>query len=157
MTEAKKTIQEVDLTENDRTNFKHRYVGCIVLTYVSKFLLQEIVDPRPFFPAGSIVTFGGKIEVKETPVQALIRELHEELGAKIHIHEPIYLGAITEEATHHSELIYAYFWHDRLNTITGCYEDNAKYFNNVKMIFENPHVADDVRWMLNECQHRQLL
>jgi len=153
----KRTIQEINLTEATEDNFNKRFVGAIILTHGNKFLLQKIVDARPFFPAGSLTTFGGKIEKNEAPISALIRELNEELGAKVNSEEAIYLGAITEEATGHTELIHAYFWHDKLDTITGCYEDEAQCFNYVQDILRNSNVTDDVKWMLGKCSNENLI
>lgn len=150
MDKTAETIIEVDLTKTDTTTFKHQFVGCIIKTYDDKFLLQQIVDHRPFFPAGSLVTFGCRIENNESPIQALIRELNEELGAKVNTTDAIYLGSITEAATNHTELIYTYFWHNKANTITGCYEDKAKYFGNIEEIYANSKVTDDILWMLNK-------
>ena len=152
MNELIKSIQRVDVTKVDETTFERRYVGCIVLKQDGKILLQQLIYARPFFPVGSLTTFGGRIEDDETPMQALVRELHEELGAKVNEADVISLGAITEEATNHSELIYAYFWNDKDGTITGCYEDEAKCFDSVKAVLANPKVTDDVRWMLKECK-----
>lgn len=89
-------------------------------------------------------------------MQALIRELHEELGAQVKASDVISLGAITEEATKHSELIYVYFWQDKHGTITGCYEGKAKFFDNLKAILDQPNVMDSVRWLLDHCQNQQL-
>ena len=143
------TIREIDLDQVNLDDFAGRFVGCIVLTQDNKFLLQEIVDARPFFPAGSVTTFGGRIEVGETPLAALIRELNEELGAAVQADDVTYLGAVTESVTGHSELIYAYYWQDELDTLTGCYEDRACYFDCAQDVVSNPHVTDDVTWMLS--------
>lgn len=152
-----KTIREIELKKFEKSNDNHAYVGCIIMTHDNKILLQEIINPRPFFAAGSIVTFGGKIEFEETPNQALVRELKEELGAKVNIEDAIYLGAITEQATNYSELIYSYFWHDQSDSITGCYEDKAKFFDNIQEVLNNNNVTDDVRWMLNKYQKPQFI
>lgn len=41
---------------------------------------------------------GGKIDAEETPVQALARELNEELGITVSLNESDFLGSFTAEA-----------------------------------------------------------
>jgi 8-oxo-dGTP pyrophosphatase MutT (NUDIX family) len=151
------SIKEVDLKKVAELTFVLRFVGCIVMTHDGKFLLQRVVDARPFFPMGSIITFGGRIESRETTMQALVRELHEELGADVEVADLVSLGAITEDVTNHTELIHAYFWRDLYNTITGCYEDTAVYFDDIDAVFAEPKVTDDVRWMLKQCQQLEII
>lgn len=146
-----KTVQQIDAT-----NYKRRYVGCIVLTQDHKILLQQRGNDWNSFP-GFLATFGGSIEANETPMQALVRELQEELGAEVKECDVISLGAITEEVTKHSELIYVYFWYDAHDAIKGCFEGKAKYYDNINVVLHHPKVMDDVRWLLQECQNRQLL
>lgn len=90
-------------------------------------------------------------------MQALVRELKEELGAQVNPADVISLGAITEAITKYSELIYVYFWHDKHGTITGCYECEAKYYDDCAAALTHPKIMDDVRWLLHECQKRKLL
>lgn len=153
---AEESIQEVNLTQIDEANFKQRYADSVILTHDHKILLQRRGDNWNTFP-GFISTFGGRIELNESPVQALMRELKEELGAEVKISDVISLGAVTEKITGHNELVYVYFWHDQYATITGCYEGEAKYFDNVEVVFTEPKMMDYVRWALTECQKRQLL
>jgi 8-oxo-dGTP diphosphatase len=135
--------------------FKRQYVGCIILTQDLKILLQlRTVDKS--FP-GAVSTFGGKIESGEEPMAALIRELDEELGAKVNEAEVVFLGIITEAITNYTELLHVYFWHDRLGTITGCYEGNPLYFADLASIKNNQQVMDYVHWQLKECILRGLL
>lgn len=132
------------------------FTGCIILSKNKQILLQKRPEYWHPYP-GYITTFGGRIEKEETPSQAIVRELYEELGAKVSPEELVYLGAITEPCTGHTELIYEYFWHDNHNLITGCYEGIAIYFDNIEKILNQPKVMDDVEWLLNECQKRKLL
>jgi 8-oxo-dGTP diphosphatase len=157
MNNLAKSIRKIDLTKTDITTFKRCYVGCIVLTQDHRVLLQKLIYNRKYFKAGSITTFGGRIEIGETSMLALVRELEEELGAQVKENDVIFLGAITEETTNHTELINTYFWHDKDGTITGCYEDEAIYFDEIGLIISNSKVTDDVRWMLDECQKRKLI
>lgn len=149
-------IKEINLATIDKSSFKQRYVGCIVLTSDKQILLQS----RPLywrtFP-GKIATFGGHVEEKETPSEALIRELREELGAQVKSDELIVLGAIAEEITKYKDLVYLYYWHDKKETITGCYEGEAQYFTDVNEALHHPKLMDDVYWALIECQNRKLL
>jgi len=150
------SIKVVDLNSTNITNFQKSFVGCLVITNDNKILLQKRGDNWDRFP-GYITTFGGQIELEETPSQTLVRELKEELGATVIPAEAIYLGAITESYTNYSELIYTYLWHDKANTITGCYEGETKLFNNYSEIINNPKTMDDVLWIVNECLVKGLL
>lgn len=149
-------IRTLDLTKIDEADFKRRCVGCLVLTQDHKILLQQRPDHWRTHP-GCLSTFGGEIEPSETSIEALIRELHEELGAKVMPSDVTRIGTITEAITNYSELIYLYFWHDKHGTITGCYEGEAKYYDTVAEIYSHPKLMDDVRWLLMECQNRRLL
>ena len=149
-------IRVVDLTTVNTTNFKGFYVGCIVLTKDNKIMLQQRPLNWRTFP-DCLATFGGHIEINETPISAIVRELAEELGAKVTPAELLSLGAITEAITNYSELIYIYFWHDKHGTITGCYECEAKYYDNCMAALAHPKIMDDVRWLLEECKNRKLL
>jgi len=148
-------IKQVDLSQIDESAFKQRHAGCIVLTCNGRLLLQHRPDNWRTFP-GMIATFGGHIEDNETSAQAIIRELHEELGAKVNQDDLVELGAVTEDVTQHTELVYLYFWHDKQNSITGCYECEAQYFDNTADALDHPKLMDDVRWALNECQRMRL-
>ena len=149
-------IKQVDLAKIDVSTFKRQNTGCIVLTHDNRILLQHRPDNWRTFP-GMIATFGGHIEANETPSNAIVRELHEELGAAAEPDEVISLSVITEEITQHTELVHLYFWHDKQNTITGCYEGEAQYFDKVDGALAHTKLMDDVRWALIECQNRGLL
>jgi 8-oxo-dGTP diphosphatase len=156
MTGAINTIRSIDLTNIDIGIFPARFVGCVILTQDEKIILQQRGNDWHNFP-GYLATFGGKIESGESPIQALVRELNEELGAKVIPADAIHLGVITEASTGHSELIYTYFWRDDRGSITGCYEGEAVYYNNCVEALKHPKIMDDVRWILNKCQKLTLL
>lgn len=136
--------------------FAREAVGCLVLSQNGQIILQQRDEDCNTFP-GCLATFGGGIETGETPMQALIRELKEELGAKVNASDVVSLGALTEEETNHRELVYVYFWQDKLGSITGCYEGIAKYYNDPAAAESHPKVMNDVRWLLYECKKRKLL
>jgi 8-oxo-dGTP diphosphatase len=147
MSQLIESILQVELTKINESHFKHRYASSIVLTQDHKILLQQRGSDWVRFP-GALSTFGGRVEIGESPMQALIRELHEELGARVKESDVVSLGAITEAITNHCELVYVYFWQDKLGTITGCYEGEARYYDNVEAALKHPHVMDYVRWLL---------
>lgn len=149
-------IQQIDLTKTSGAAFLHCCVGCIVLSQDGKIVLQQRDSASPTYP-DCLATFGGGLEPGESPIQALVRELKEELGAQVQESEVISLGAITERATNYSELIYVYFWQDKYGSITGCYEGKAEYYDNCTAAMMHPKIMDDVRWLLRQCQSRQLL
>ena len=156
MTGPTELIRKVDLLQFDESFFKQRFVGCLVLSQDHKILLQQRGVNWDHFP-GFLSEFGGRIEQNESPIQALVRELNEELGAQVEASDVINFGAITEEATKHSELIYAYFWHDKKGTITGCYEGDLKSFDKIESILDYPKVMESTRWLLVQCQNLQLI
>jgi len=136
--------------------YKHAHVGCLVLSHDNKIVLQQRDDYAPTFP-NYLSTFGGAIEQGESPLEAMVRELHEELGALAQPRQLISLSIRTEDETHHSRIAYLYFWHDKNNTITGCYEGDASYFDDVDRIKRHPKLMDDVLWLIRECQKRSLI
>lgn len=156
MKKPNELIRRIDFNTINVNNFEQSYVSCLVLTFDHKILLQQRALDWEHFP-GYLSTFGGRIEINETPVQALIRELNEELGARVVESDMISFGALTEAATQHQDLIYEFFWHDTQNTITGCYEGEARYFENTIEVLKHPKIVDDVKWLLEECKIRKLL
>lgn len=147
------TVVELD---NTLDVFKNKYVGCVILTKDDKILLQQRPDNFSTYP-GYLCEFGGKIEQGEEPQDALVREIKEELGAKLNLSDTISCGAITELMSEHSELIYTYFWHDSLGSITGCYEGQPRYFARVEDIMSFPKITDGLRWLLLQCQNKGLI
>lgn len=152
----KELICKINLSEVDISNFKFCGVECVILTQDNKIILQQRGENWQRFP-GYLSNFGGQIEPGETPIQALIRELNEELGAKVNPQDVISLGAITEAATNHRDLIYVFFWHDNKGSINGCYEGSIKYFDSAAIILKESKIMDSVRWALNECQNHKLM
>ncbi len=153
MDAADKLISYLDLDKIDLSLYRSLYVGCVVLTKDNKILLQQRGQDWTRYP-GYLCEFGGHIEVNETPDQALVRELREELGVTVNLANVIKIGAISELSSNHTELIYVYFWHDKQGLITGCYEGEPRYFANLDEVFKHPKMMDSVRWLLLECQRR---
>ncbi len=144
------------LNNVDTNRFTRACVGCLVLSQDNKIVLQQRDDNCHRFP-GALATFGGGIEPGESPMQALIRELKEELGANVQAADVISLGALTETETNFREVVYVYFWHDKKGTITGCYEGKANYYSNPLDALKHRKVMNDVRWTLQECKKKKLL
>lgn len=145
---------------DEADSFKKNYLqlsGAIVVNNKGKILLQKRDYDAYTFPS-YVCAFGGKVENGESPLQAIIRELDEELGAKIIESEIIKLESITEILTNHSDVLHMYFWHDKNNTITGCYEGQVVAFDNmVDVLMYTDKLTDEVLWSLRECYRRNLL
>ena len=80
---------------------------------------EVLVQQRPASKAhGSLWEFpGGKIEPGETPEEALIRELYEELGVRVERHEPAPLAFATAPAGERHLLLLLYvvrYWSGEL-------------------------------------------
>lgn len=153
---TKPTCNVINLIHANDAAYKRRCVGCLVLSQDNKIILQMRDQHAPTFP-NHLATFGGGIEAGESPMHALVRELKEELGADVSPRDVITIGAVTEPETNHHDLVYVYFWHDINGTIKGCYEGEAKYFNDPRMPLIHPKVMNDVVWVIQECNKRGLL
>lgn len=150
------TIKEIDLKNIDKYRFNNSYVSCIILSRQSKIVLQKRGETWDSYP-GFLSTFGGKIDKNEKPIDALVREIKEELGADINKNKVVTLSTYTEKCTNFKDLIYGYFWHDANNTITGCYEGEARYFSNIQQITKEKRIMDDVIFLLHKCEHLNLI
>lgn len=153
MTDA---IRVVDLTKNDPKTFKQSFADCVVLTKDNKILLQQR-PPKAGETIGALTAFGGHIENGETPMQGLIRELNEELGAVVSPENVIEIAAITESFTNHTDIIYTYFWHDKDGTITGCYEWDSISYETTAEALAHAAIMDYLCWLLTECEKRGLI
>ncbi|KTD16796.1 NUDIX domain-containing protein [Legionella jordanis] len=149
-------IKPVSLSELRIKDYRSCYVDCIILNHDNKILLQQRGENWHNFP-GFLSAFGGAIEPDETPHQALMRELHEELGAEPLQEELIFISALTEDITQHSTLIYCYFWHDSRGSIKACYEGEVKQFTDVDSILKQSKLMDNVAWVVRECRKKHLL
>jgi 8-oxo-dGTP diphosphatase len=136
--------------------FIKHLADCVILTQDNKILMQQRPENWRTFP-GALNIFGGHVENGESIIEALIRELHEETGARVDASEVVLLGAISEEETNYSELVHVYFWHDKQGTITGCYEAEERRFTSVEEALSHPKIMDYARWALLEAKARGLL
>lgn len=150
-------IRVINLNTADLKSFKAQYCGCVILTKEEQILLQHRGE-NCFTAPGFISMFGGKLEENETPLEAIQRELKEELGAEVNAADLILLGAVTEASSGYTELVYEFFWHDKHGSITGCYEESPCYFNNIAEVMHVlPKLVDDVPWGLDICRQRGLI
>ncbi|HNQ91976.1 MAG TPA: NUDIX domain-containing protein [Alphaproteobacteria bacterium] len=150
------SIRVVDFDESRMVDFKNHLADCVVVTRDSKILMQQ----RPANwgrHAGVLNLFGGHVEDGETIVQGLIRELNEELGAIVKPEDLMFIGAVSEDWTDHTELVHVYFWRDVEGTITGCYEAESREYESVDAILTHPKLMDYAAWALLECRKRSLL
>lgn len=64
-------------------NLKPSNAVCAIITYKNKILLQKRDSKKNIFFPGHYGLFGGAIEKNETKINALKRELKEEIGIEI--------------------------------------------------------------------------
>ena len=149
-------IKPVDLATASSSTYKKQLADCVVLTQDSKLYMQR--RPENWGKhAGVVNIFGGHVESGETPMQAVVRELNEETGALIKEQDILFVGAITESWTHHTEIVHVYFWHDREGTITGCYEAEPIIFDTMEDALSHPKIMGYTKWALVECRNRNLI
>jgi 8-oxo-dGTP diphosphatase len=128
------------------------FADCIVVTYDNKILLQQ--RPETDAHPGTLCAFGGHVEDGETVIQALVREMHEELGAVVNPEDVIFLGEVTEDD---GSVIHIHFWHDKNATITGCYEWEARQYDTVAEALSHPKIMQYTKWALLELKRRGLI
>ena len=150
------SIHEIDLNSIDQSAFKKRCADCIILTSSGQLLLQQKPEYWNSFP-GYLMAFGGHVEDEEEPIDAVCREIHEEVGAVVKPNELTFIAAVTEKVFNHEELLSLYFWHDENNRVTGCYEGEAHYYDNVDDALGHPKVMDYLRWSLVKAQDMGLI
>lgn len=133
------------------------YACCLILTADHKLLVQERYMTFLTHP-GRITPFGGKIEKNEPPVQALRRELHEELGVCVSESALIYIGSIVKTDENHSELIHEYFWHDVENRVQACYEGKLFYLATAgDILHARDRMMPGLIWLVEQCCKKELL
>lgn len=139
-------INEVDPQQFD---YRRRFAGCLIKTHDGRLLLQKRGRHFDRFP-NSLATFGGQVDAGESPIQGMARELAEELGAKFMVEDALFLGALTKDGLENA-LIHAYWWHDKANSITGCYEGEPALFDTAADILQQQQITPDVYWIVKRC------
>jgi 8-oxo-dGTP diphosphatase len=76
-----------------------RIAAALIVDSAGRALLVRKRGTQTFMQAG------GKIEPHESPAEALVRELEEELGVRIEPHVPEYLGAFTAQAANETNRV----------------------------------------------------
>lgn len=137
-------------------SFRRHFADCVIVTAAGKLLLQKHLGDCPKLP-NAIHPFGGHVEARETPVEAMIREVAEETGGTVNEEMAIYLGAVTEEDTGYQDLVHVWYWHDRENTVTECYEREAVEFDSAADALGSPDLMAYARWALQVCVDRGFL
>jgi 8-oxo-dGTP pyrophosphatase MutT (NUDIX family) len=137
------------------SDYARHFAGCLIQTRDGRLLLQRRGKNWDRFP-DTLATFGGQIDAGESFVEGMARELAEELGATFGMEAAIYLGSITKIGLDNA-LIHVFWWHDKANSITGCYEGEPAYFANAAEILSQENITPDVYWIVNECLCRGLI
>ncbi|QBR84767.1 NUDIX domain-containing protein [Legionella israelensis] len=146
---GQKGTKNIRVVNPENIEDRPQLTSCIILTFDKRILLQKRPDTWRTYP-GYVCCFGGHVEKGELPLNAIRRELQEELGANAAATDLIQLSCYSESITHFKEIIHGFFWHDKYNTITGCYEGEAYYLNHISELNNVPLVMDDVPWLI-EC------
>ena len=141
-------IKIVEPSQRIRSHFDVYSVACLVVTKDKKFLFQHRDSHCVRYP-NCLGPFGGRMEENEKPFDALVRELHEELGAKVDLDCVIELETIVKPYAKRQELIFNYIWEDVRGTITGCYEGKAVGFSDRESVLNYPNVMEDTKWLLD--------
>ena len=118
---------------------------CGIIKQENKFLIMR-VNKTPYYHIP-----GGHIEIGEDSEQAIIREIKEELGADIEESEIMSLGCVPDEFNDSPEVTHVYFWHDKQNKITGCYEDYPIYLDCITEAAQYSSVMEYTKWLMKIC------
>ncbi len=76
----------------DRKGLWRRSVHAVVTTANGKFVVEKRSESIVFAPGMLDISFGGGVDIHETPRQAVLRELREELGVKVRPEQLTHLG-----------------------------------------------------------------
>lgn len=150
------TIKQIPSSDLPHRHFTKHLADCVILTHDNKILMQQRPANWGKY-AGVLNIFGGHVEDGEGVTQALVRELHEELGARVDPADILFIGAVTEEETNHTEVVHIHFWHDKHATITGCYEAEDRRYDTIEDALAHPKIMDYARWALLRARAQGLL
>ncbi|MAZ44159.1 MAG: hypothetical protein CMF48_03155 [Legionellales bacterium] len=148
------TLEEVKVYEPheiDLDAFDQSFVSCLILTASGKLALQYR-DPNFHTHSDRVCAFGGKMEEEESPDEAVVRELHEELGVKPDLAQLRYLETLSEAITQHKELIYTFFWHDTSKQSYKCTEGEIIMFDSAEAALKDKRLMPDTRWLIAACK-----
>ena len=148
-------VTVVDTQQLQMFSYGRHFAGCFIKTHDGRLLLQQRGVHWDRFP-GMLATFGGQVDSGETPLQGMVRELREELGAEIDPSELLFLGAFTKLGLNDA-LIHAYWWDDRKGSISGCYEGDPVYFDSATDVLSQDNITPDVYWIAHRCLELGLL
>lgn len=152
-------MDEIKVVTDSETNpdayLKH-LADVLIMRANGSFYLQRHSD-RELRNPGVVHLFGGHVEKPETYSEAAIREIKEETGGIINPEDLIHIGSVTEKFTGHTELVHIYFWHDKLDTITGCYEREPIEFLTAQEALDNEKIMPYTKWAILECVNKNLI
>lgn len=156
MKELRDEIRPLTAEQAANSAYAKQFADCVILRADGTLYLQRRPENWRTSP-GMVNIFGGHIEEGESPTDAVIREIAEETGGAIIAADLVFIGAVTEAATNHTEAVHIHFWHDRHNTITGCFEAESIGFNSATDALAHPRLMPYARWALLECVKRNLI
>lgn len=148
-----KIIAAQDIQKN---LYKKHLADVLIVRASGRLYLQQHAETSLRLP-GAVHLFGGHVEAGETYAEAAIREIREETGGIIAPADLVYLASLTEAFTNHTELVHVHVWHDKNDTITGCYERDFIEFATPEEAIRHDRMMPYTKWAILECLNRGLL
>lgn len=147
------TFRFIALPDSTPQTYRKTFSDAVTFNHAGQLLLQR--RPQGWDSSGGKLTlFGGHVENGETPLQAICRELHEELGARATPESISALGIIEEHCGDAIDAVYIHLWHDRDNSITGCYESSSEAFASITDALNETTLMDYARLALQQAQKK---